>query len=154
MKLEASIIQLESGATRLRVGPVFDGGSGCFIADGNVYRPMVRNSTHLRVRAPLGGTWEFSRSSLTSEAVRALKMLPDDPEEATAQAREIMPELDAAPKATASKFKLGETVKLRSGGPIMSVIELEENGDLRCFFFDNNSVGHTCVLPQEALRSV
>jgi uncharacterized protein YodC (DUF2158 family) len=36
-----------------------------------------------------------------------------------------------------SKFKPGDTVRLKSGGPLMTVAEIEENDFVRCAWFDD-----------------
>ncbi|BDU19971.1 DUF2158 domain-containing protein [Dyella sp. GSA-30] len=36
-----------------------------------------------------------------------------------------------------SEFKIGDTVQLKSGGPAMTVSELQEGGRVFCEWFDN-----------------
>ena len=38
--------------------------------------------------------------------------------------------------ADSNQFKLGDTVQLKSGGPIMTITEIRENKFIRCKWFD------------------
>ena len=37
----------------------------------------------------------------------------------------------------AEKFKAGDQVKLKSGGPVMTVVSYEENKQYKCTWFDD-----------------
>jgi uncharacterized protein YodC (DUF2158 family) len=50
------------------------------------------------------------------------------------------------------KFKLGDTVRLRSGGPVMTINEMATGGGLVCVWFAGSDVKHHSFKP-EALEA-
>jgi uncharacterized protein YodC (DUF2158 family) len=46
-----------------------------------------------------------------------------------------------------ANFKIGDVVKLKSGGPSMTVSSLESNGELWCVWFANNESKGTGFKP-------
>jgi uncharacterized protein YodC (DUF2158 family) len=51
-----------------------------------------------------------------------------------------------------TQFKLGEVVKLKSGGPKMTIIKVSENGSTWCSYFDSNENYHRVPLDAEAIE--
>jgi uncharacterized protein YodC (DUF2158 family) len=51
-----------------------------------------------------------------------------------------------------SSFKVGDTVQLKSGGPIMTVSFLEEQ-DSRCFWFSKDDHRMEGIFPVETLKT-
>lgn len=54
---------------------------------------------------------------------------------------------------TDSEFEVGDTVQLRSGGPVMTVEALRED-DVLCCFFDEHDVFTNVLLPDATLDLV
>lgn len=52
-----------------------------------------------------------------------------------------------------ASFNLGETVRLRSGGPVMTINERAQGGGFVCVWFAGNDVKHHTFKP-EALEPV
>lgn len=56
------------------------------------------------------------------------------------------------------ELKVGDTVVLKSGGPIMTVVEVSASGDIKCAFFWKNTQSGEWVseltkhLPAEAVQ--
>jgi uncharacterized protein YodC (DUF2158 family) len=46
-----------------------------------------------------------------------------------------------------NNFTIGELVKLKSGGPKMTVTEITESGKVRCAFFTRSGYGCELFLP-------
>jgi len=61
---------------------------------------------------------------------------------------------------TKTKFEVGDLVKLKSGGPLMTVLGYEESiyehgkpdkGRYRCAWFDGKGLNHGAVFPARAI---
>ena len=51
-------------------------------------------------------------------------------------------------------FKVGDIVRLNSGGPAMVVIAVHKTGDVGTIFFDRSGIDHTSCFPDIALHHV
>lgn len=49
-------------------------------------------------------------------------------------------------------FKVGDTVRLRSGGPVLTVVEIGKNGWLACTWFDSDKKANHHSYPPESLE--
>ncbi|MCW9718313.1 YodC family protein [Avibacterium sp. 21-599] len=50
-----------------------------------------------------------------------------------------------------NKIKLGDTVQLKSGGPLMTVISEKDNEEVVCMWFDSNNRQFKESFPKTAL---
>jgi uncharacterized protein YodC (DUF2158 family) len=54
-----------------------------------------------------------------------------------------------------AEFKVGDTVELKSGGPVMTVTGINDSGSLRCAWFaPDNSQARVQDFPAAALKPV
>jgi uncharacterized protein YodC (DUF2158 family) len=52
-----------------------------------------------------------------------------------------------------AQFKAGDTVKLKSGGPLMTVMQLQNDGDVWCEWFDKSDKPQGKSFPPHSLMA-
>jgi uncharacterized protein YodC (DUF2158 family) len=55
---------------------------------------------------------------------------------------------------SAEQIEEGDIVQLKSGGPAMTVLSVEQSGYLLCKWFDDKSKSHHEQFPPRALRKI